>query len=35
MKTILLSKPARNLDVRFRYSNREGMSIGGGIETVS
>ena len=31
MKTILLSRPARDNDVRFRYSNRAGTSIGGGM----
>jgi hypothetical protein len=29
LKTILLSRPASDHDVRFRYSNRPGTSIGG------
>jgi hypothetical protein len=31
LKTILLSRPARDNDVRFRYSNRAGTGIGGDI----
>ncbi len=31
LKTILLSRPARDNDVRFRYSNRAGTSILWGI----
>jgi len=31
LKTIFLSGPARDIDVRFRYGNRAGTSIGGGM----